>query len=45
MAKFIDRFWAEENGSAVLDWAVFVGGAGLLVIALGATAVSALGAA
>jgi Flp pilus assembly pilin Flp len=44
MAKFIDRFWAEENGSAVLDWTVFVGGAVLLVIALGATAVSALGA-
>ena len=45
MAKFIDRFWAEENGSAVLDWTMFVGGAVLLVIALGANAVSALGAA
>ena len=43
MAKFIDRFWTEENGSAVLDWTVFAGGAVLLVIALGATAVSALG--
>jgi Flp pilus assembly pilin Flp len=45
MAKFIDRFWAEENGSAILDWTVFVGGAVLLLVALGATAVSAFGAA
>lgn len=45
MAKFIDRFWSEENGSAVLDWTVFVGGAVLLLVALGATAATALGAA
>jgi len=45
MAKFIDRFWAEENGSAILDWTVFVGGAVLLLVALGATAVSAFGVA
>ena len=45
MAKFIDRFWAEENGSAILDWTVFVGGAVLLLVALGATAASAFGAA
>lgn len=44
MANFIDRFWAEENGSAVLDWTVFVGGAVLLLVALGATAASAFGA-
>ncbi len=45
MANFIDRFWAEVNGSAVLDWTVFVGGAVLLLVALGATAASAFGAA
>jgi len=45
MAKFIDRFWAEETGSAILDWTVFVGGAVLLLVALGATAVSAFGVA
>jgi len=45
MAKFIDRSWAEENGSAILDWTVFVGGAVLLLVALGATAVSAFGVA
>ena len=43
MAKFIDRFWAEETGSAVLDWTVFVGGAVLLVVAVAATAASAFG--
>ena len=45
MAKFIDRFWAEENGSAILDWTVFVGGAVLLLVALEATAVIAFGVA